>query len=143
MRVPGAQGSLLEAKAEGRGHPHGLLAAGRAADREKRIPNEKWSSFAIGFETTAPSTALTLKAREGRGDQELQLHVQPRHDRGRRCAALAGLAGPAARRVFIGPGQRGRPSSAARPFEFIPADLRQAGGDRGASSRWTSCRRSR
>ena len=34
MRVPGAQGTLLEAKAAGRGRADGVLAARRAADRE-------------------------------------------------------------------------------------------------------------
>ena len=36
MRVPGSQGTLMEAKARGRRHPHGLLAAGRAADRARQ-----------------------------------------------------------------------------------------------------------
>ena len=34
MRVPGSEGTFLDAKAAGSRHPHGLLAARRAADRQ-------------------------------------------------------------------------------------------------------------
>ena len=60
MRVPGSEGSLLEAKAEGADirMVYSPLDALRIA---KQNPDREVVFFAIGFETTAPSTALTLK----------------------------------------------------------------------------------
>ncbi|HEX2376329.1 MAG TPA: hydrogenase formation protein HypD, partial [Gaiellales bacterium] len=60
MRVPGSRGTLLDAKAEGADvrmvySPLDALRIAREhADRQVIF-------YAIGFETTAPSTALTLK----------------------------------------------------------------------------------
>jgi hydrogenase expression/formation protein HypD len=64
MRVPGSNGNLLEAKARGADirFVYSPLDALRLA---RENPNKKVVFFAVGFETTAPSTALTLlKARE-------------------------------------------------------------------------------
>ena len=64
MRVPGGRGSLLEAKARGADvrmvySPLDALALAR------REPDRHVCFFAIGFETTAPATAITLRrARE-------------------------------------------------------------------------------
>ncbi|HVL83010.1 MAG TPA: hydrogenase formation protein HypD [Pseudonocardia sp.] len=64
MRVPGSKGSLLEAKARGadvRFVYSPLDALRLAVDN----PTKKVVFFAVGFETTAPSTAVTLvRARE-------------------------------------------------------------------------------
>jgi hydrogenase expression/formation protein HypD len=64
MRVPGGKGSLLEAKARGadvRFVYSPLDALKLAADN----PERQVVFFAVGFETTAPSTAVTLlRARE-------------------------------------------------------------------------------
>ena len=64
MRVPGGNGSLLEAKARGadvRFVYSPLDALKLAADN----PGRQVVFFAVGFETTAPSTAVTLlRARE-------------------------------------------------------------------------------
>jgi hydrogenase expression/formation protein HypD len=64
MRVPGSKGSLLEAKARGadvRFVYSPLDALKLAVDN----PAKKVVFFAVGFETTAPSTAVTLiRARE-------------------------------------------------------------------------------
>ena len=59
MRVPGAHGTLLEAKAEGADvrMVYSPLDALRIA---KANPDRQVVFYAIGFETTAPSTALTL-----------------------------------------------------------------------------------
>jgi len=59
LRVPGGRGSLLEAKARGADvrmvySPLDALALARAH------PEREVVFFAVGFETTAPSTALTL-----------------------------------------------------------------------------------
>jgi len=64
MRVPGSNGSLLEAKARGADvrFVYSPLDALRLA---RDNPTRQVVFFAVGFETTAPSTALTLlKARE-------------------------------------------------------------------------------
>ncbi len=64
MRVPGSNGNLLEAKARGADirFVYSPLDALRIA---MESPDREVVFFAVGFETTAPSTALTLlKARE-------------------------------------------------------------------------------
>ena len=64
MRVPGGQGNLLEAKARGADvrFVYSPLDALRLAIE---TPERDVVFFAVGFETTAPSTALTLlRARE-------------------------------------------------------------------------------
>ena len=60
MRVPGSRGTLLDAKAAGADvrMVYSPLDALRIA---KEHPDREVVFFAIGFETTAPSTALTLK----------------------------------------------------------------------------------
>jgi hydrogenase expression/formation protein HypD len=63
MRVPGSRGNLLEAKARGADvrFVYSPLDALRVA---RDNPDRQVVFFAVGFETTAPSTALTLlKAR--------------------------------------------------------------------------------
>src|ERR1700735_5076811 len=64
MRVPGSKGSLLEAKAGGADirFVYSPLDALRIAVEN---PDREVVFFAVGFETTAPSTAITLqKARD-------------------------------------------------------------------------------
>ena len=64
MRVPGSKGSLLEAKARGADvrFVYSPLDALRIAIEN---PDKEIVFFAVGFETTAPSTAVTLvRARE-------------------------------------------------------------------------------
>src|ERR1700742_1033919 len=66
MRVPGSTGTLLEAKAKGADvrMVYSPLDALRLA---KSNPDRPVVFFAIGFETTAPSTALTLKRAQAGG----------------------------------------------------------------------------
>jgi hydrogenase expression/formation protein HypD len=66
MRVPGSRGSLLQAKAEGADirmvySPMDALALAR------RYPQREVVFFGIGFETTMPSTALTVLQAEREG----------------------------------------------------------------------------
>ncbi len=64
MRVPGSHGSLLDAKADGADvrFVYSPLDAFKLA---RQYPDREVIFFAIGFETTAPSTAVTLlRARE-------------------------------------------------------------------------------
>ena len=66
MRVPGSRGNLLEAKARGADvrFVYSPLDALRIA---AETPGRDVVFFAVGFETTAPSTALTLLAARERG----------------------------------------------------------------------------
>jgi hydrogenase expression/formation protein HypD len=59
MRVPGSLGSLLDAKAEG-ADVRFVYSPLDALKIAKTNPDKRVVFFAIGFETTAPSTALTL-----------------------------------------------------------------------------------
>jgi len=59
LRVPGSEKSLLDAKAEGADVRvvYSALDAVKMAEKE---PNKEFAFFAIGFETTAPSTAIEI-----------------------------------------------------------------------------------
>ena len=59
LRVPGSQMSLLDAKAEGADVRvvYGAADAVKMAEKEQ---NKEFAFFAIGFETTAPSTAIEV-----------------------------------------------------------------------------------
>ena len=118
MRVPGSNGSLLDAKAAGADirMVYSPLDALRIA---KQNPDREVVFFAIGFETTAPSTALTLEARACRTHRELLRHVLPRDDRAPaagRCSSrrISGSTGSSARAMSRPSSARGRFSS-SRP----------------------------
>ncbi|WP_236038075.1 hydrogenase formation protein HypD [Ktedonobacter robiniae] len=66
MRVPGSKGSLLDAKAEGADvrFVYSPLDAFKLA---RQYPDRQVVFFAIGFETTAPSTAVTLLRAKAEG----------------------------------------------------------------------------
>src|ERR1017187_7080967 len=66
MRVPGSEGSLLEAKAEG-ADVRMVYSPLDALTIARSNPDREVVFFAIGFETTAPSTALTLKRAKAEG----------------------------------------------------------------------------
>jgi hydrogenase expression/formation protein HypD len=57
LRVPGSQSSLLEAEAAG-ADVRIVYAVSDAVEMAKREPDKQFAFFAIGFETTAPSTAV-------------------------------------------------------------------------------------
>jgi hydrogenase expression/formation protein HypD len=59
MRVPGSSGSLLDAKADG-ADVRFVYSPLDALKLARQHPDRKVVFFAIGFETTAPSTAVTL-----------------------------------------------------------------------------------
>lgn len=64
MRVPGSQGSLLQAKAEG-ADVRMVYSPLDALELAREHPQREIVFFALGFETTMPSTALTvLQARQ-------------------------------------------------------------------------------
>jgi hydrogenase expression/formation protein HypD len=118
MRVPGSNGSLLEAKARGADvrMVYSPLDALRIA---KQHPDRDVVFFAIGFETTAPSTALTLKRARAEGVTNFfcmcnHVTIVP--------PLRALLDSPDLRLDgFIGPGHVSTVVG-GRPFEFIPAD---------------------
>ena len=118
MRVPGSEQSLLEAKAEGADvrMVYSPLDALRIA---KANPDRDVVFFAIGFETTAPSTALTMKRAKAEGISNFfcmcnHVTIVP--------PLRALLDSPDLRLDgFIGPGHVSTVVG-ARPFEFIPAD---------------------
>jgi hydrogenase expression/formation protein HypD len=118
MRVPGSEGSLLEAKAQGADirMVYSPLDALRIA---KQHPEREVVFFAIGFETTAPSTALTLKRARAEGVANFSCmcnHVTI-------VPPLRALLDSPDLRLdgFIGPGHVSTVVG-ARPFQFIPAD---------------------
>jgi hydrogenase expression/formation protein HypD len=118
MRVPGSNGSFLEAKAEGADirMVYSPLDALRIA---KANPDRQVVFFAIGFETTAPSTALTLMRARAEGVTNFSCmcnHVTI-------VPPLRALLDSPDLRLdgFVGPGHVSTVVG-ARPFEFIPAD---------------------
>jgi hydrogenase expression/formation protein HypD len=66
MRVPGTQGSPLEYKARG-ADVRTVYSPADALALAVKNPDRHVMFFAIGFETTAPSTALTLKRAKAQG----------------------------------------------------------------------------
>jgi hydrogenase expression/formation protein HypD len=118
MRVPGSAGTLLDAKAEGADvrMVYSPLDALRIA---RQNPDRQVVFFAIGFETTAPSTALTLKRAKAEGLRNFSCfcnHVTI-------VPPLRALLESPDLRLdgFIGPGHV-YTVVGARPFEFIPSD---------------------
>jgi hydrogenase expression/formation protein HypD len=66
MRVPGSKGSLLDAKADG-ADVRFVYSPLDALKLAKQYPDRQVVFFAIGFETTAPSTAVTLLRAQSEG----------------------------------------------------------------------------
>jgi len=118
MRVPGSDGSLLDAKAAGADirMVYSPLDALRIA---RQNPEREVVFFAIGFETTAPSTALTLK--RARAEHLKNFSVMCSHVT--IVPPLKALLESPDLRLdgFIGPGHVSTVVG-ARPFHFIPAD---------------------
>jgi hydrogenase expression/formation protein HypD len=118
LRVPGADGTLLDAKAEGADvrMVYSPLDALRIA---RENPDRVVVFFAIGFETTAPSTALTLRRAKAEGTTNFlclcnHVTIVP--------PLRALLESPDLQLDgFIGPGHVATVVG-ARPFEFIPSD---------------------
>jgi hydrogenase expression/formation protein HypD len=117
LRIPGSDGTLLDAKAEGADvrMVYSPLDALRLA---KENPERDVVFFAVGFETTAPSTALTLrraKAEDLRNFFCMCNHVTI-------VPPLRALLESPDLRLdgFVGPGHVATVVG-ARPFEFIPA----------------------
>ncbi len=121
MRVPGGGGSLLDAKARG-ADVRMVYSPLDALKIAREHPEREVVFFAIGFETTAPSTALTLlRARqEGIGNFFVfcnHVTIIP--------AVRAILDSPDLRLDgFVGPGHVSTVIG-CRPYEFIARDHRK------------------
>jgi hydrogenase expression/formation protein HypD len=118
MRVPGRQGSPLEHKARG-ADVRMVYSPLDALKLARQHPDRHVVFFAIGFETTAPSTALTLRRARELGVTNFSVfcnHVTivP--------AIRAILDSPDMRvEAFIGPGHVSTVIG-CRPYEFIARD---------------------
>ena len=118
MRVPGAHGSPLERKAKGMDvrivySPSDALKLARAN------PDKQVMFFAIGFETTAPSTALTLMRARAEGIRNFSVfcnHVTI-------IPALRAILDSPDMRLdaFVGPGHVSTVIG-CRPYEWIARD---------------------
>jgi hydrogenase expression/formation protein HypD len=120
MRVPGSKGSPLESKARG-ADVRIVYSPLDALKIAQQNPDRKIVFFAIGFETTAPSTALTLLRARALGVKNFAVfsnHVTiiP--------AIRAILESPDMRLdAFIGPGHVSTVIG-CRPYEFIVRNYR-------------------
>jgi len=118
MRVPGGNGSLLEAKAAG-ADVRMVYSPLDALKVARENPDRDVVFFAIGFETTAPSTALTLLRARDEGIRNFfafcnHVTIIP--------AIRAILTSPDFRLDgFIGPGHVSTVIG-TRPYEFIVRD---------------------
>jgi hydrogenase expression/formation protein HypD len=121
MRVPGGTGSLTEAKAAGADvrMVHSPLDALRIAQAS---PGRDVVFFAVGFETTAPSTALTVL--RARAERVSNFFVYSNHVT--IVPPIKALLESPNLRVdaFIGPGHVCAVVG-VRPFQFIAADYRK------------------
>jgi hydrogenase expression/formation protein HypD len=121
LRIPGSRGSLLDAKARGADVRvvYSPLDALRIA---RDNPDREVVFFAIGFETTAPSTAITLVRARAEGLTNFSVFcnhvtiVPPvRAILESPDLRLDGFLGPGHVAVVVG----------CRPFEFIPAEWKR------------------
>ena len=137
VRVPGSSQTLLDAKAEGADVRivYSPLDALRIA---KQNPDREVVFFAIGFETTAPSTALTLRRAKAERREELLGDVLARDDRPA-AARAAGVARPAPRRLHRSRATSPRSSVRGRSSSCPTSTASRWRSP--ASSRSTSCSR--
>ncbi len=120
MRVPGSRGSFLDAKARGADvrMVYSPLDALRIARQD---PSRQVVFFAIGFETTSPSTALTVLRAAAEGIENFSVFcnhvlIVP--------AMKAILESPDLRLdAFLGPGHVSTVIG-CRPYEWVPRDWR-------------------
>jgi hydrogenase expression/formation protein HypD len=121
MRVPGTRGTPLEYKARGCDvrMVYSPLDALRIAQKE---PDKHVCFFAIGFETTAPSTALTILRAKALGVENFSVfcnHVTI-------LPAIRAILDSPDMRIdgFIGPGHVST-ITGCRPYEFIAQHYRK------------------
>ena len=116
MRVPGGQASLLDAKARG-ADVRMVYSPLDALKLARQHPDRRVVFFAIGFETTAPSTAITLLRAKAEGIENFSVfcnHVTI-------IPALKAILDSPDLRLdgFVGPGHVST-IIGLRPYEFVP-----------------------
>jgi hydrogenase expression/formation protein HypD len=74
MRVPGSRSSLLEVRSQG-GHVAPVYTPMDAVTMASEMPDRQIVFFAVGFETTAPATALAVLQAERRGLENFSMVV--------------------------------------------------------------------
>ncbi len=121
MRVPGSKGSLLDAKADGADvrFVYSPLDALKIANQN---PDRQVVFFAIGFETTAPSTAVTLLRARAEDVKNFSIfcnHINV-------IPALQAILDSPDLRLdgFVGPGHVSMVIG-TRPYTFIAHDYRK------------------
>ncbi len=118
MRVPGSQGSLLDARANG-ADVRFVYSPLDALKLARQHPDRQVVFFAIGFETTAPSTAVTLLRAQAENIQNFSIfcnHVNI-------IPAIKAILDSPDFRIdgFIGPGHVSMVIG-MRPYTFIARD---------------------
>jgi hydrogenase expression/formation protein HypD len=118
MRVPGAKGTPLEYKARG-ADVRIVYSPSDALKLARKNPDKHVMFFAIGFETTAPSTALTLMRAKAEGLRNFSVfcnHVTI-------IPAMRAILDSPDMRIdaFIGPGHCSTVIG-CRPYEWIAKD---------------------
>ncbi|MGE5635734.1 MAG: hydrogenase formation protein HypD [Nocardioidaceae bacterium] len=121
MRVPGSRGSLLEAKARG-ADVRMVYSPLDALKVARSNPDREVVFFGIGFETTTPSTALTLLRARAEGVRNFSVfcnHVTI-------VPALRAILDSPDLRLdgFIGPGHVSTVIG-IRPYRFVARDYRR------------------
>jgi len=121
MRVPGSHGSLLDAKAEG-ADVRFVYSPLDALKLARENPERQVVFFAIGFETTAPSTAVTLLRAQSEKSKNFSVfcnHVAV-------APAIKTILDSPALRLdgFIGPGHVSMVIG-VEPYTFIAHDYRK------------------
>ena len=118
MRVPGSKGSLLDAKAEG-ADVRFVYSPLDALKIARENPAQEVVFFAIGFETTAPSTAVTLL--RARAEQIRNFSIFCNHVT--IIPAMKAILDSPDLRLdgFIGPGHVSMVIG-KRPYEFVARD---------------------
>lgn len=118
MRVPGTQGSLQQAKAQGCDIRF-VYSPLDALQIARENPHAEVVFFAVGFETTAPSTAVALDRAEKEGIENFSIfcnhvRIEP---------PLRAILGLDQGRIkgFIGPGHVAT-IAGTKAFEFIPRE---------------------
>ena len=118
LRVPGEQGALLDASARG-ADVRMVYSPLDALELARRNPDRQVVFFAVGFETTAPATAVTLLHAQARGVENFSVFcnhvtiVPPlRAILDAPGCALDGFIGPGHVSTVIGLG----------PYAFIPEE---------------------
>ncbi len=121
LRVPGGTGSFLDAKARG-ADVRVVYSPLDALALAKRLPDREVVFLALGFETTAPSTALTVMRARAEGVHNFSVfcnHVTI-------LPALKALLDSPDLRLdgFIGPGHVSA-IIGCRPYEFVAQEHRK------------------